>query len=269
MVARELGRSGLRVTPLGFGAFKIGRNVGIKYPQPYELPCEEAVERLLNGVLDLGINYVDTAPAYGLSEERIGRLLSGRRGEFVLSTKVGESFEEGRSTYDFTAEGMRASVSRSLKRLRTERLDLLFIHAHADDRAILRETGAAETLRRLREEGVVRAIGLSAKTPQAALEALAWADVLMVEHHLENRSFEPVIAQAARCGVGIVVKKALASGRLPAREAIRFALSTPGVNTLVVGGLNLDHIRENLRYAEQAVQAGGHAAGLESVEGSR
>lgn len=256
MVVRELGRSGLRVTPLGFGAFKIGRNVGIKYPQPYDLPGEEAVQRLLNGVLDLGINYVDTAPAYGLSEERIGRFLCGRRGEFVLSTKVGESFEQGRSTYDFSVAGVRASISRSLRHLRTERLDLVFIHAHADDLVILRETEAVETLCRLREEGVVRAIGLSAKTPQAGLEALAWADVLMVEYHLEDRTFEPVIARAAERGVGIVVKKPLASGRLPAREAICFALSTPGVTTLVVGGLNLDHIRENLRYAEQAAGSG-------------
>jgi aryl-alcohol dehydrogenase-like predicted oxidoreductase len=269
MVLRELGRSGLRVTPLGFGAFKIGRNVGIKYPQPYELPDEAAVQRLLNGVLDLGINYVDTAPAYGLSEERIGRFLGERRGEFVLSTKVGESFEGGHSTYDFSAAGVRASVCRSLERLRTARLDLVFIHAHADDRAILRDTEAVETLCRLRGEGLVRAIGLSAKTPEAALEALAWADVLMVEYHLGNRSFEPVIAQAAGRGVGIVVKKPLASGRLPAGEAIRFALSTPGVTTLVVGALNLDHIRENLQYAEQAAGAGAPLLRPGAVEEQR
>lgn len=254
MVTRELGRSGLRVTPLGFGAFKIGRNVGIRYPRPYELPSEEAVRRLLEGVLDLGINYVDTAPAYGLSEERIGRFLSGRRGEVVVSTKVGESFEQGRSTYDFSAAGVRASICGSLRRLRTDRLDLVFIHAHADDLAILRDTDVVETLCRLRGEGLVRAIGLSAHTPEAALSALAWADALMVEYHLENRTFEPVIARAAECGVGIVVKKALASGRLPARDAIRFALSTPGVHTLVVGGLSLDHIRENVRYAQEAVR---------------
>ena len=75
MQLRPLGSTGLFVTPLGFGAFKIGRNEQVKYPQPYDLPDDATVERLLNGVLDAGIHLIDTAPAYGLSEERIGKFL--------------------------------------------------------------------------------------------------------------------------------------------------------------------------------------------------
>ncbi|TXT24440.1 MAG: aldo/keto reductase, partial [Planctomycetota bacterium] len=97
MQLRPLGKTELLVSPLGFGAFKIGRNEKVKYPQPYDLPDDTAVERLLNGVLDAGINLIDTAPAYGISEERIGKFLSQRRGEFVLSTKVGERFTNGES----------------------------------------------------------------------------------------------------------------------------------------------------------------------------
>src|SRR5262245_47651520 len=100
MVRRPLGRTGIQLSPIGFGAFKIGRNQGIKYAQEYNLPSEEDVERLIAGILDLGINYIDTAPAYGTSEERLGRVLGKfRRDDLIVSTKVGETFADGRSTY--------------------------------------------------------------------------------------------------------------------------------------------------------------------------
>src|SRR5438128_1494734 len=72
---RPLGSSGIAVTPIGFGAFKIGRNEGIKYPSAYSLPTDAESERLIHQILDLGVNYIDTAPAYGVSEERIGRAI--------------------------------------------------------------------------------------------------------------------------------------------------------------------------------------------------
>ncbi len=159
MVDRELGRTGLRVSPIGFGAFKIGRNEGIKYPLDYDLPGDESVSLLLNGVLDLGITYVDTAPAYGSSEQRIGRAIAYRRRELVISTKVGETFESGRSTFDFSAAGVRDSVQRSLQRLRTDVIDLVFAHSDGRDLAVLEDTDVVATLHALRDEGLVRAIG--------------------------------------------------------------------------------------------------------------
>jgi aryl-alcohol dehydrogenase-like predicted oxidoreductase len=250
MARRALGRTGLTVSPIGFGAFKIGRNQGIKYPTGYALPDEPEVAALLAGVLDLGINYVDTAPAYGLSEERIGRLASGR--DFVLSTKVGETFTDGQSSYDFSAAAVRASVERSRARLGRPRLDLVFIHAHGDDLAILEGTPVVETLLALKRDGVIGAVGFSGKTVPAARAALAFADAIMVEYHLDDRSHAPVIAEAAARGLGVVVKKGLASGRLGAAESIAFVLGTPGVSSLVIGGLNLDHMRANLALAERA-----------------
>ena len=243
---RPLGRTGLDVSVIGYGAFKIGRNEGIKYPNAYDLPDDDAVARLLNGILDLGVTYIDTAPAYGLSEERIGRAVAHRRGEFVLSTKVGETFENGRSTYDFSREGIEASLARSLRRLRTDVLDLVFIHSDGNDLAIQRDTAAVGTLQRLKATGAIRAIGLSGKTVAGAREAFDWADVLMVEYHLDDTSHAEVMAEAAARGIGVVVKKGLASGRLPAGDALRFVLSNPQVSSVVVGGLNLDHIRTNI-----------------------
>lgn len=247
VVKRRLGRSAIEVSPIGFGAFKIGRNTGIRYPEGYDLPDPRAVATLVDGLLELGINYIDTAPAYGLSEERLGEALAGRRDEVVLSTKVGETYEDGRSTFDFTARGIRASVRRSLQRLRTDTLDMLLLHSDGGDMRILEETDAVPTLTALRDEGVVRAIGLSGKTLEGATAALAWSDVLMVEYNAGDRSHAGVIAAAARRGVGVVVKKGLASGRLPPEQAIPFVLETPGVCSLVVGSLNLAHLTENVR----------------------
>ncbi|HTN77499.1 MAG TPA: aldo/keto reductase [Pirellulaceae bacterium] len=249
MNLRPLGSTGLRVSPLGFGAFKIGRNQKIKYAQAYDLPDEPTVHRLLDRVLDLGINYFDTAPAYGLSEERIGRWLPARRQQVVLSTKVGETFLNGESHYDFSATAVRASVQRSLRLLQTDVIDIVFIHTSADDVRILNETPVVSVLQELKAAGQIRAIGLSGKTPAAAELALAWADLLMIEFHLSDTSHAAVLQAAAQRNIGVVVKKGLASGQLAPEIAIPFVLSQPGVSSLVVGGLNLEHMASNLRFA--------------------
>lgn len=238
-------------SPMGFGAFKIGRNQDVKYPQAFELPDLREVEALLNGVLDLGIHYIDTAPAYGSSEERIGRSIAHRRREYLLSTKVGETFERGVSAYDFSRRAVRESIHRSLKRLRTDVLDLVFVHAGRDDVTILRETDVVATLRTLRDEGCIRAIGLSGHSEAAFRASFDWSDAFMLTYHQEDRSLEPLIAEAALRGVAVIVKKPLASGTLNADQAIPFALRNPGVVSVVVGSLNLSHMHENLRNAEQ------------------
>lgn len=251
MDQRQLGSHGPNVSVLAFGAFKIGRNTNTKYGVAYPLPDEGEVARLLNGLLDMGINYIDTAPAYGLSEARIGQAISHRRREFVLSTKVGEIFENGTSTYDFSRHAIEHSVQRSLERLQTDVLDLVLIHANRDDVAILNETDAVETLMRLRDAGAIKQIGLSAKSVEAARLSLSWADVLMVEYHLEDQSHAEVISEAAAAGVGITIKKALASGALPPEEGLKFVLRNPGISAVVVGTLSLDHMRANQELANE------------------
>ncbi len=249
---RPIGRTGLAVPPLGFGAFKIGRNQGVKYPVPYDLPDEAAVGRLLNSVLDLGCTLIDTAPAYGLSEARIGQAIGHRRSEFVLSTKVGETFENGQSTYDFSAEGVRTSLERSLRNLKTDVLDLVFIHSNGHDQQILLETDTVAILQDYRARGLIRAIGLSGKTVAGAELGLKWADALMVEYHLQDTSHSQVMSQAAAAGVAVFVKKGLSSGKLAADESIRFVLGNADVTSLIVGGLNLDHFQENWNTALKA-----------------
>jgi aryl-alcohol dehydrogenase-like predicted oxidoreductase len=249
MQPRSLGNTSLSVSPIGFGAFKIGRNQNTKYAESYALPDDQAVDRLLGGVLDLGITYIDTAPAYGTSEQQIGRAIAHRRGEFTLSTKVGEVFEEGRSRYDFSAGAVRASIERSLARLKTDVLDIVLIHSNGDDVQIQDATDVVAELQALKRRGLVRAIGMSGKTEAGARRALDWADAIMVEYHLHDPSCADVMTAAAERGVGVIVKKGLASGKLPAGEAIGFVLGNRCVSSLVIGGLNLDRIRANTETA--------------------
>lgn len=249
MEQRQLGRTALRVSALGYGAFKIGRNEGAKYPHAYALPTDDEAEQLIHAILDLGITYFDTAPAYGLSEERLGRALAGRA-DVAISTKVGETFENGRSTYDFSAAATRASVERSLRRLRRDALDLVFVHAPREDADIATGADVVPTLQALRQAGQVRAIGFSGKTISAAIQALAWSDALMIEYHEQDQSHAGVLRDAAARGVGVVIKKGLASGRLAPQRAIPFVLNNPAVASLVVGGLSLERFRENVRIAE-------------------
>ena len=249
MVYRSLGNTGLSVSPIGFGAFKIGRNVRTKYEQSYDLPSDKQVDHLLNGLLDLGINYIDTAPAYGTSELRIGKAIAHRRDEYVLSTKVGETFVEGNSTYDFSEQAVRASVHRSLKNLQTDVLDVVFIHSNGEDLEILNQTDAVATLVDLRNDGLIRAIGFSGKTVEGSRASLAWADVLMLQYNQQDQTHKKLIADAAGKGIGVVIKKGLASGKIAPAQAIPFALNTPGVNSLVIGSMNLKHLQANLQLA--------------------
>ncbi len=241
----SLGNTGLEVSPIGFGAFKIGRNQKTKYPAGYALPSDLESERLLNAVLDMGINLIDTAPAYGISEQRIGNAISHRRDEFVLATKTGECFEEGESIYDYSAQATRSSIERSLNRLKTDVLDIVYIHSDGRDEWIQKQTDVVETLQRFKEQGVIRHLGFSGKEAKGAELAMSWADVIMVEYHSEDTSPQQVMEKAAGKGMGVVVKKGLASGHLAADEAIRFVLSNPDVHSMVIGGLNEKHLHNN------------------------
>lgn len=251
---RRFGRTGLTVSPIGFGAFKIGRNQGIKYAQGYELPDDDASDRLLHEVLDLGIDLVDTAPAYGTSEERIGRALAARRDDFVLSTKVGETWLDGAGHYDFSAQATDRSLDRSLQALRTDHLDVVFIHSDGSDMDILRRGETLETLQRRRDAGDLRFIGFSGKTVEGQLAAIDSGafDALMVEYHPLDVTQRPVLAAAEAADLGVLIKKGLASGRLPPAEAIPFCLEPTVVTAIVVGSLTPAHLAANLQIARQA-----------------
>ena len=260
MELRPLGATGLRVSPLGLGTVKFGRNQGVKYPQPFALPSDREALALLDLAWDLGINLLDTAPAYGESEERLGRLLRQCRRDWVIVTKVGEEFHHGVSRFDFSAAATRASVERSLRRLGVATLDAVLIHSSGADQAILEQEAVLPTLRDLQQAGLVRAVGMSTKTVAGGLQAVECCDLVMATYNLRQREELPVIRAAHAAGKGVLIKKGLLSGHLskltqvdPVRAALQLVYAEPGVSSIVIGALNPVHLRANAAVAEWAL----------------
>ena len=247
VIRRPLGRTGIMVSLLALGTVKIGRNQGVKYPHAFERPDDHAVLALLDKAADTGINLIDTAPAYGDSETRLGHLLPESRGHFLVSTKVGELFDGHGSHHDFSASHTRRSVETSLHKLRRTQLDIVCIHSDGRDREILQREGALQALRELRAEGLVRAIGLSAKSPDGVLAAIEYGlDVVMATINPAYEDELPAIAEAHAAGLGVLVKKAMRSG-FAGPEVLAWVASRRGVSSIVTGTINPAHLAENAR----------------------
>lgn len=253
MDMRPLGSTGVRVSVLGLGTVKLGRSAGVKYPAPFAIPSDDEARELLHAAADLGINLVDTAPAYGVSEERLGGLLRGWRERWVISTKVGEEFGGAASRYDFSPEAVKRSVERSLARLGVERLDIVLVHSDGRDVEIIERMGTLEALRDMQRRGVIGAVGMSTKTADGALLAVERSDVVMVTLNRGYDGDRPAIRLAHERGVGVLVKKALESGHgaSAVEDALALCLGEPGVSSVVVGTINPEHVRANALAAAQ------------------
>lgn len=254
---RALGNTGIDVSALGLGTVKFGRNQGVKYPQGFELPSDAQASALLSHAQTLGINLIDTAPAYGSSEERLGQLLAGQRDQWVLCSKVGEEFDNGASHFDFSPQHTRFSIERSLQRLRTDRIDIVLVHSSGDDCHILQESGVLETLRDLKREGKIRAIGASTKTIAGGLFAAQHSDAVMVTWNPQHTEEKPVLDACLQHRCGVLVKKAFASGHLHGEHAVQqslnFVFSHPAVTSAIVGTLNPEHLRDNAAATLEAI----------------
>jgi len=258
---RALGSTGLLVSPLGLGTVKLGRDQGVKYPNGFQIPDDEQARQLLHLTRDLGINLIDTAPAYGRSEERLGPLLRGQRQEWVIVSKVGEEFEAGQSGHDFSAAHTRFSVERSLQRLETDFIDLVLVHSDGNDLAILEHSEVYQTLAALKDEGKIRAFGFSGKTVEGGLKALEQGDCAMITYNLNEQGEKPVIDYAAAHGKAILVKKALASGHVcldpgidPVRASFELLFAQPGVASAIVGTINPLHLAHNVATVARVIR---------------
>lgn len=248
---RPLGSSGLNVSPLGLGTVKLGRDQGVKYPNGFTIPDDRTAAALLSQARALGINLLDTAPAYGVSEQRLGPLLRGQRQDWVICSKVGEEFDHGASHFDFSAVHTRFSVERSLRRLETDYLDLVLVHSDGNDLAVLEQTEVYATLAQLKQEGLIRAFGFSGKTVAGGLHALDAGDCAMVTYNLNEQGEKPVLDYAAAHGKGILIKKALASGHAcladmdPVRASFELIFAHPAVSSVIVGTITPAHLAHN------------------------
>jgi aryl-alcohol dehydrogenase-like predicted oxidoreductase len=256
----KLAATGVSVSSLGLGTVKFGRNQKVHYPHAFDLPGDAAILDLLACAKDCGINLLDTAPAYGNSEERLGDLLKNQRKQWVLATKVGEEFVAGESIYDFSATHTIASVDRSLQRLQTDYLDIVLVHSNGEDTKIINENGILDTLATLKQAGKIRAFGMSTKTVEGGLLAVDAADIVMVMHNPIYIKEQAVLAHAYQRQKAIFIKKAFASGHLqklpgddPVREAMHFIFQEPAVSSIIVGTLNPEHLRHNVECAISAL----------------
>lgn len=256
-----LGSTGLHVSPLGLGTVKFGRNTGVKYPEPFALPSLTETKNILSWVKDRGVNLIDTAPAYGHSEDLLGQLLAKDRHDWVIVSKAGEEFVNEDSSFDFSPAHIKASVLRSLRRLKTDYIDIVLIHSAGNDVAIIDEFAVFDTLNQLKKQGIIRAFGMSTKTVAGGLLTIEHADVVMLTFNPSHDAEREVITKAHALNKGVLIKKALGSGHIdqfqgadPVQTAFSFIFDQPGVGSIIVGSLNLAHLGHNINCVANLVQ---------------
>ena len=245
MLRRPLGNTGIEVSSLGLGTVKFGRNTGVDYPRPYELPSDGRIAELLAVAQREGVNLLDTAPAYGSSEARIGEAIEGHRDDWIVCTKAGEEFDGSASRYDFSEGAILKSVEKSLVRLRTEIVDILLLHSDGRSVDQIEHAGAFLALARLKREGIIRAVGFSGKSSVDTGAAIPRSEVLMCTINAAYRDEVSIARNAVHHGVGVLVKKPLARGFEGGSRTIAETACLEGVTSVVVGTIDPDHLAAN------------------------
>ncbi|WP_308634075.1 aldo/keto reductase [Paenibacillus silvisoli] len=273
MEKRQYGKTDMNVSILGFGGAEIG----------FEGISAEQADKLLGSALDAGLNVIDTAECYATSEELIGKAISQRRGDYYLFTKCGHA--SGFNQPDWDPAMLEASIERSLKRLRTDYVDV--VHLHSCSEELLRQGDVIDVLLRAKEKGKTRYIGYSGDH-KAALYAVQCGAFDSLETSVNIADQEAVtltIPEAQRRGIGVVAKRPIANAawktgskpesgyhhtywdRLQALgydflqndlsesigTALRFTLTVPGVHAAIVGTTKPDRWTENARLLSQGL----------------
>jgi 1-deoxyxylulose-5-phosphate synthase len=298
---RRLGRTGLQVSEIGLGTVELGLDYGVPVAGEHLRPSEQQAARLLNQALDLGVNFIDTARAYGASEEVIGRALKSRRKEYLLATKLARVDEEGQSDQALRDQ-VKASVAESLRMLQTDVIDLLQLHHAPAD--VVRSGRVLEAAREARRAGYVRYIGASTYGEEAPLAVLedGGYDTLQVAYNLADRTMEAqVLPLAQRQDIGIIVRSVLLRGVLTQRYpfippalddlkaairrldalaggtagsevgslpemAYRFVLASPMVSTALVGTARLAELEAAAGFAAKGALPPGLVARIREIE---
>ena len=274
LLKRKLGRTGLNVAVLGFGAMELrGPGAAIRNGRPL---APGQANKVLNAALDAGINFIDTSIDYGVSEELIGNYISRRRHDYYLASKCGCNADPaGPRQHTYTRKNIRAGVQLSLKRMKTDYLDMVQFHGAPPDDT---RDEAIQALLELKREGKVRSIGVSAALPDVAnLIKLGAFDAFQVPYSALEREHEAIITQAAKAGAGTIIRGGIARGEPghglaePDRWKtwdkaklselldgmsqfeflLRFTISHPDLSTTIVGTLDPDHLAQNVAAASK------------------
>ncbi|MDR6721848.1 aryl-alcohol dehydrogenase-like predicted oxidoreductase [Paenibacillus amylolyticus] len=271
MERREYGNTGMQVSTLGFGGAEIGQNVS-----------KEDVATLLNSALDAGLNIIDTAECYGDSETLIGEVLSHRRDDYYLFTKCGHA--AGIEGPNWDAKVLEQTIDRSLKRLKTDYVDV--IHLHSCSEEVLRQGAVIEVLQRAKQAGKTRFIGYSGDTKDAlyAIETGAFDSLETSLNIADQEAIELTLPEARKRNMGVIAKRPIANAAwthetLPEKDysyvywkrlkeldyaflkdtdvqkavetALRFTLSTEGVDTAIVGTSKPNRWQQNADLVSQ------------------
>jgi len=297
--ARRFGRTDLVVSRLGYGAMELAG------PPKARALAEADVARFLNTLIDSGVTYIDTSIDYGLSETLIGKAVSHRRQEFVLASKcaceVGvEGAREGHEKHTYTGANVRAGVEQSLRRLKTDHLDVVQVHGNPT-RKELEDGGVISTLVDLRREGLVRYIGISSRLPLLAeFIDLEEFDLVQLPYSALQRTNEDAIKALRENGKAVIARgvtgrgapaKNWATRPIGTREGevrelwerarlddligdmprvefmIRFVLSNPGVDVALVATTNPEHLAANIEIAGRGpLDPGLYAEALKRID---
>lgn len=275
---RTLGRTQLKVSELGFGALEIGRNWPYwrKDLSDYSLPSEAEAIRVLDMAVDLGINFFDTAPAYFRSEEIIGKAFRRKRNGLVIATKCGEWFDGKTSVYNYSASETLKFIESSLRLLQTDHIDVLQIHSATA--AIVRSGETLSAMKKAREQGKVRFLGLSTDEEEAARLAIESGeyDSIQVSYNILEQEFSrEIFPLAERENIGVIIKGGMGAGQLTSKYleidekekreniaaisriadengaglhelALRFALTPAMVSSVIIGTKNASHLKSNV-----------------------
>lgn len=270
---RQFGKTDMKVAILGFGSSEIG----------YAQTDQDTVDRILNAALDQGLNVVDTAECYVDAEVQIGRAISGRRKDFYLFSKCGHVNKDGNRGDDWSKEGLMSSFERSLKRCKTDVIDLMFLHSCSLD--TLKKGECMEALEEAKKQGKVRYIGYSgdSKTAKYAIETGRFDALQTSVNIADQECLELTLPLAKEKNMGVVAKRPIANAawrydqkpgdnyhveywnRLQALKypfaqgdkrsdtgpdgaagtALRFAAFQPGVHVCIVGTTKPERWRQN------------------------
>lgn len=253
--------TGILVSPLGLGTVKLGRDQGVKYPNAFTIPDDQSALKLINTAKDLGINLIDTAPAYGNSEIRLGTLLKGQRQDWVICSKVGEEFENGESHFDFSEAHTKASIDRSLQRLNTDYIDMVHVHSDGNDVEIINQYGILEVLAEIKKQGKIRAFGMSTKTVEGGILAASQSDCVMATYNLAYHDELPVLDYCRDNNKAVLIKKAFASGHAclagenPVEASLKQIFAHQGSTSAIVGTINPKHLAQNVEATTLALKS--------------
>lgn len=266
MIKRNFGLNGIQVSAVGFGGGHIGGN---------EISDNEA-GRLLNFAADKGINLFDSARGYGLSEERIGKYLSHRRNEIILSTKVGYGVQ---GYFDWTYDIIIAGIDEALKKLKTDFIDI--VHLHTCSLQTLQQGDVIDALDKAKSEGKIKVAAYSGENDalQYAVQSGRFGSIQTSVNVSDQRDLNNLIPEAKEKGMGVIAKRPIANALWKFKERpygsyaeeywlrwnkmnpdfdiepqelfIRFSAFASGVDSAIIGTSNINHLKNAIDAVEK------------------